>query len=279
MVLLVLSSAIVCIVAVALLLFVLNSNIDNGTIFDWEATKFVGPASSDSAPGGAIVARSLNDFKGVDDSKVFPPNKGHEEIVNITDKGQGIFEFYLRHRGSWYDGDRDLKWNSQGYDKSRAEVSQLGSNTQKVGETWEYGTTFKVDKDFSPATGFCNLIQLFPISWLQLIKIGGDTITGSLKYTKTMNGFHPHASARDFTFKRNEWVSVVIRLKVHATDGECAISVNGDEFKGVRGRILKSDKAYGAKWGLYMSATKDVNGKPLGDSKVWHSNVWVRKVS
>lgn len=271
------SAAFICIVIVAFILFTLNANTETG--FDWGGTPFVGPVAGNEIPGNAIVAKTLNDFKGVDNSKVFPQNKGHPEITNITDKGNGVFEFYLRHRGSWYDGDRDLAWNRQGYDKSRAEVTQLGSKAQQVGETWEYGTTFKVDKDFSPATGFCNVMQQFPMSWIQLMKIKGETITGSLMYAKTMNGFHPHASARNFTFRRNEWVSLVIRLKIDDNDGECALSVNGDEFKGVRGRVLKSDKSYGAKWGLYMSATKDVNGKPLGDSKVWHANVWVRQVS
>jgi hypothetical protein len=232
------------------------------------------------APTGAWVAKTLDDFAGVDDSEVYPRGAG-TEIKNITDEGNGLFKFVLRHRGSWYDGDRDLKWNYKGHDKSRAECAWMPKNKSQVeGETWEYGTTVQVDKDFSPSRGYCNLMQLFPMAWVQLTKISGDVITGGLVHTKAWDAFHPNATVRQFTFRRGEWISLAVRLKIHATNGECMLSVNGDEYQGARGvRMITVDKEYGGKWGIYGSATKDVNGKPLGDWTVWHKNIWSRKIS
>lgn len=238
-----------------------------------------GDAPNVRIPDRASVGRSTADFKSVNDSLVFPPNKA-EEIKNITDVGNGVMQFVLRHRGSWYDGDRDLQNNQKGLDKSRAEVSGLSKEYQQVGETWEYGTSFKVASDFVPSMGYCNVMQQFPMSWVMLTRLKGDTITGGLYYTKGYDSFSPHESVRDFTFRRGEWVSLVVRLKLHDSDGECQLSVNGDEFRGVRGvRMANYRRTTSAHWGIYGSATKDVNGQALGDWTVWHKNIWMRKVS
>jgi len=124
------------------------------------------------------------------------------------------------------------------------------------------------------------LMQQFPVSFVKLSKLDGDVVTGALYCVTAAVGFHPQVLVRQFTFKRGEWVSLVVRLTIHATRGECLLSVNGDAFQGRRGRVIKSDRSqYGGHWGLYGSATKDVNGKPLGDNTVWHRGIWIRKVS
>jgi hypothetical protein len=237
------------------------------------ASRGLGPGGA--VPSGAIVARSLRDFRSVDNSLVFPRGAA-PEIQNITDEGNGMFRFFLRHRGAWYDGDRDLRWNDRGHDKSRAEVSGLKGLVQRQGETWEYGTTFKVDTKFMPSAGYCDVMQQHALSWVGLTQIKGDVITGGLYYTRDL--FKTNFRARQFSFRRGEWVTLVVRLRVHPTNGECVMSVNGDEFQGHRGKIYKPDRDFGGKWGIYGSGTKDVTRKPLGDSLVWHKNIWMRKV-
>ena len=236
------------------------------------------PSSGGAPPAGAIVGRKLSDFSGVDDSAVFPKGKG-PEIVNITDEGNATFKFVLRHRGSWYDGDRDGTNNRAGLNKSRAEVVAPGKSHQVEGETWEYGTTFCVAKDFIPSSGFCNLFQLFPVAWMQLKGLTGDTLSGGLYYTSNDNDFAAAGPARSFTFKRGEWVSFVIRAKVHKTAGELLLSINGDAYQGKRGFRLYSAKRkdFGSKWGLYTSTTS-ATSQPLNDSIAWHRNIWMRKL-
>lgn len=249
-------------------------------------------------PRGARVVRALSDFKSVDDSLVFPRGAA-PEIKNITQDADGTFRFVLRHRGNpwskvnpkgtrgaWYDGDRDLEWNEgkrdgKYHDKSRAEVSGAFDLTQRYGETWEYATTFKVDNDFVPSVGYCNLMQpVLHVCWLGLDSIRGDTISASLDYTKAVRGFAPSATARSFTFKRGEWVSIVVRIKIHDSQGTLEASINGDDFRGVRNVKMNNQDAKGAyvcKWGIYGSGTTNVNRQPLGDWTVMHKNVWLRK--
>ena len=232
-------------------------------------------------PSDAIVGRKLSDFYSVDDSEVYPKKApGSSEIVNITDVGNGTFQFLLRHRGSWYDGDRDGVNNAAGKAKSRAEVVAPGKSHQVEGETWEYGTTFCAAKDFIPSRGFCNIFQLFPVAWIQLKGLTGDTISGGLYYTGSDNDFVAAGPVRSFTFKRGEWVSFVLRAKVHQSSGELMLSINGDAYQGKRGFRLfsKKRKDFGSKWGLYTS-TASVTSQPLNDSKVWHRNIWMRKAA
>lgn len=250
-------------------------------------------------PPGAKAVRSLGDFKNVDDSLVFPRGAA-PEIKNITQDPDGSFRFVLRHRGNpwskvnpggtrgaWYDGDRNLEWNEgkrdgKYHDKSRAEVSGALGLSQKYGETWEYATTFKVDNEFAPSKGYCNVMQpIVHVCWLGLTGLKGDIVSASLDYSKAVRGFSPSATARSFTFRRGEWVSVVVRIKIHDSQGSLELSINGDPFQGVRGVKMSNEDAkgeFGCKWGIYGSATTDVNKQPLGDWTVWHRNVWLRTV-
>ena len=240
-----------------------------------------GPGPNAPIPSGAIVGRSVKDFGGVNNSEVYPKGKG-TEIENITDVGGGVMQFLLRNRGVWYDGDRDLRNNYKGLGKARAEVSGLGKTNQVAGETWEYGTTVKLDTNFRPMSGFCNIMQQAQISFVRLTQLKGNVVTGGLYYvTNPAEGeFHPQRLAREFTVNRGDWITLVVRVKVHQSDGECTLSVNGDSFKGARGvKMIKNKPYYSGNWGLYGSVTKDVNGKPLGDNVVWHKDIWLRKVA
>ena len=247
-------------------------------------------------PSGSIVAETLKDFnkgKNVDDSLVFPRGAA-PEITNITQVAPRHFKFVLRHRGNpwsplnprgtkgaWYDGDRDLSWNEgkrdgKYHDKSRAEVSGLPAKISN-GETWEIGTTVKLDKNFVPSQSYCNLMQpIFDGSFLSLTNVKGNNVTGSLFVFP--NGIGSGIkTARDITIPREQWVSIVIRIKF-AKDGYYKMSINGDAFKGINLDTTKARFPYSNKWGLYCTATTDVTGKPMNDSIVEHKNIYMRKV-
>ena len=247
-------------------------------------------------PSGSIVAETLKDFskgKGVDDSLVFPRGAA-PEIVNITQIAPRHFKFVLRHRGNpwspynprgtkgaWYDGDRDLSWNEgkrdgKYHDKSRAEVSGLPAKISN-GETWEIATTVKLDKNFVPSRSYCNLMQpVFDGSFLSLTGIKGDNVTGSLFVFPDGIG-SGIKTARDISIPREQWVSIVVRVKF-AKDGFYQMSINGDAFKGINLDTTKARFPYSNKWGLYCTATTDVNGNPMNDSIVEHKNIYMRKV-
>lgn len=248
-------------------------------------------------PPGSIVAETLKDFnkgKGVDDSLVFPRGAA-PEIVNITQVAPRHFKFVLRHRGNpwspfnprgtkgaWYDGDRNLEWNEgkrdqRYHDKSRAEVSGLPAKISN-GDTWDIATTVKLDKNFVPSKSYCNLAQpIFDGSFLSLTNIKGNNVTGSLFVFSDGIG-SKILTARDITIPREQWVSIVIRIKF-AKDGYYKMSINGDAFKGINLDTTKARFPYSSKWGLYCTATTDVNGNPMTDSIVEHKNIYMKKIN
>ena len=253
-----------------------------------------------SVPAGAFVAETLADFGrgGVDNSLVFPRGAA-PEIDNITQVGPRHFRFELRMRGNpwskhnpggtkgaWYDGDRDLEWNegqrdNRYHDKSRAEVHDLFRKTprepsMKVGDTWDIATTVKLDANFVPSRMYCNIMQpVFDQSFLSLTDINGDDVTAQLMVFVDGIGSTIKV-ARSFTIRRGEWTSIIVRVKF-AKDGRYEVSVNGDDFKGIK--IDTSERAGGCKWGLYGTATTNVKGKPMKDLVCEHKTIYVRKVA
>ncbi len=240
-------------------------------------------------PPGARVVETMNDFEW-GDSLVFPRGKA-PEMPNITQIGPRTFNFWLRHRGdpkkdpeAWMDGDRDLSWNegkrSSGYkDKSRAEIVGIGK--YGMGETWLIGTTVRLNPDFVPSRGYCDIMQPIGLqSWLTLGKIKGDVVTGTLAVGSPAKKSRPAVNVREFTMKRGEWTTLVVRIRI-SKNGEYALSVNGDPFKSIKLDTTVSDKGgppFTGTWGLYGSGTLDVNRKPLRDRIVQHTNMWVKKV-
>lgn len=241
-----------------------------------------GGGSSMGPPSGAIVARSMADLTW-GDSLVYPPGAA-EEIRNIQETSPGVFRCILRHRGSWYDGDRDLQNNKEGKDKSRAEISSIRKGMHRpynVGETWLIGTTVKLDKDFVPARGYCNIMQpLNHQSFVNLTRIRGDVVTGGLYVFEDGIG-SPITTVRTFQLRRGEWTTVVVRVRV-GKDGEYGLSINGDSFVTKKFDTTKSgDRTppFGGNWGLYSSATKNVNGGQLKDLIVDHKDIFIKKLS
>lgn len=227
-------------------------------------------------PQGAIVANRLSDFRTVDDSKVWPRGAG-PEIVNITEIGPRTFNFVLRHRGSWHDGDRDKNDPK----KSRAEVSSLGGKKgpgMRVGETWDIATTVRLDPGFVPSRGYCNIMQpVFDQSYLSLGKTRGDEVTAQLM--AFTNGIGSQARlVRQFTITRGRWTPIVVRVKF-AANGSYACSVNGDAFQGINLNTTRGSQPFHPKWGLYGPSGNDVNNRPLRDQIVQHANIYCARVN
>lgn len=230
-------------------------------------------------PADAQVAVVLkDDFKTVDNSLVFPRGAG-PEITNITQQAPGEFKFVLRHRGSWYDGDRDLKWNDQGKDKSRAEVSgfkKAPASGMTVGSTWDIATTVRLGPTFVPSRGYCNIMQpVYDQSYLTLSDLNGNDVTAKLMVFTNGIGSEQKL-ARQFTIKRGQWTTIVVRVKFDK-NGSYTCSVNGDEFKGVDMDTTKGEQPFRSKWGLY-GTSRGVGGRKLGDQILRHKNIYVRKV-
>ena len=247
-------------------------------------------------PAGAVVAETLKDFsngKGVDKSLVFPRGTV-PDVEHITQVAPRHFKFALRHRGNpwsainphgtrgaWYDGDRNLEWNEgkrdgKYHDKSRAEVAGLTAKIC-IGDTWEISTTVRLDKNFVPSQSYCNIMQpIFDGSFLSLTGIKGNVVTGSL-FVFTDGIGSTILTARDIEIPRGEWVSIRIRIKF-AKDGFYQMSINGDAFKGITVDPTKARQPFGPKFGLYCTATTDVNGRPMTDSIVEHKNIYMKKL-
>jgi hypothetical protein len=119
---------------------------------------------------------------------------------------------------------------------------------------------------------------VFDGSYVVLNGIKGDVVSGNL--TMFTNGINSAQKwVRDFTVKRGEWVALCVRVKF-GKKGEYGLSVNGDDFKMLRNvDTTNAKEPWRSKVGLYMTATKDVTGKPMGDSIIQHTNVFIRKVS
>lgn len=232
-------------------------------------------------PAGAIVGKNLSDFKWKD-SNVYPPGAA-PEIPNIQQIGPATFCHVLRKRDKWHDGDRNM--TTGGYTtKMRAEMTALGGNEPyKLGETWLIGSTVRLNPDFVPFKGYCNIMQpVLHQSYFTMHKLEGDTVTGTLFVFEKGLG-SKSVPVRTVQFKRGEWVPVVIKV-TFGTKGYYGLSVNGDDFQGFPvdtsiGHIFRNQvgkvKEFGGTWGLYSSS----NGPAPHNNIVVHANPFVKKVS
>lgn len=242
------------------------------------------PATLPPPPAGAAVAETMADINFAE-TKVFPAGAG-PEIDNIQLVKPRWFKFILRHRGAWYDGDRDGKNNREGKPKSRAEIygmcsRKLGTLTPfKIGETWLIGSTVRLAPDFVPGAGYCNLMQ--PAnhqSFLNMTKLDGNTVTVELCVFSDGIGSKINV-ARRVQIKRGEWTTLVVKAKF-AKDGYYGLSVNGDEFQGITIDTTKSGDRkppFGGNFGLYGNAARGADGKPLRDQVVDHYNMFYKKL-
>lgn len=242
------------------------------------------PADLPKPPAGACVAETMADIN-FQETEVFPKGAA-PEIKNIQLMAPRWFRFILRHRGKWYDGDRNLRNNKEGKNKSRAEIygmcdKKLGSTTAfKLGDTWLMGSTIRLAPDFVPSRGYCNLMQ--PAnhqSFLNMVALKGDDVTVELRVFE--NGIGTKTTlARSVTIKRGQWHTLVVKA-TFAKNGYYGLSVDGDEFKGVTLDTTKSGERkppFGGNFGIYGNAGTGVDGKPVGDWVVDHYNMYYKKV-
>lgn len=270
------------------------------------------PASLPQPPQGAYIGENLSDFV-YDDAEVFPRGAARE-IQNVTKIGPRTFNFVLRLRGNpwskinpkgthgaWYDGDRGLEWNEGKHpgaigiyiDKTRAEFmgfTKLGKYPFSEGETWMMGTTVRLDPNFVPSSNHCTLMQ--PIdqgSRFAAKSINGDDVTwGVYAYPVHAKASEKH-TIREFVIRRGVWTS--IRIIIHLAkakngkngNGSYGVSINGDAYQTVsnidttQASDIQNGK-FGGTWGLYGTATTDVNGNPMKDMIVQHSNIFLKRL-
>jgi hypothetical protein len=229
-------------------------------------------------------ARELTDFNGVDRSEVYPRGEA-KTIDHVYRVFPGTFAFYMRHRGdpsktkgAWYDGDRDLQWNYKGHDKSRAEVNIVPNIKQ--GETWEFGSTVFIPKDFVPSRGYCNLMQpIFSVSFLTLYGIRGNSAVGSLFFNADPDAIGSKTrEVRDISIPLGKWTRIRVRIKVDKK-GSMGMSVGNDDFESIEGIDTSRARKLSSKWGLYGTGVYDYRGKPLKDTLIWQSEMYAVKKS
>jgi hypothetical protein len=227
---------------------------------------------------GAATATSLESFEAVEEPLVrYTPGQetfSPDAFVNITAR-DGVFRMELRYRGNEWDGDRD----TLNRDRQRAEVKGLGPH-QRLGETFEYATTWRTNPDFRAAGRFCHLFQLkstdgdsgAPLVTLSLLE-GADR--AAVQYWPA--GAKSAITVREFAWSPGQWQTVRLRITV-ATDpaGAVLASINGDAFQGVQEVPVCRPEGtdYRPKWGLYRGVTPDL---PIADAYVEHRDVAATK--
>ena len=221
-------------------------------------------------PAGAIVGRSLSDFRWVD-SQVVPRGKG-PEIPNIRQMAPGVFAHVLRWRSGWHDGDRHLTTGSYAQ-KGRAELCCLGGNQPFTeGSTWLIGTTVRLHPRVSGASSFIDLAQPILHQSYFVVRGSGDSYTGSLMaFTRGLGS--QSKAVRTIQMKRGVWYSLVFKVTL-TKNGSYGMSVNGDAFQtitGIDGTAGHTRSSHGGTFGLYMK-----NGR--GDCIVYHAFPWIKKV-
>lgn len=199
------------------------------------------------------------------DTDTFTP----DDHPNIVDLGDGVFRMTLRYSSDGWDGDRNMTLR----DRQRAEVKGLGPH-QKIGETFEYRTTWRSNPEFRGSTRFCHLFQLmttdgdnrFPLISLSIAE--GQESAG----VRVWPAGSP-VVVREFPWTPNTWQTVRIRVRTSTTEeGEVTVSIDGDPFTGVHGVVVArpGGSKYRPKWGLYRGVGPDM---PLGDDHIEHRNI------
>jgi hypothetical protein len=231
----------------------------------------------------AATATRLADFEGVEEPVkrylVAEKRFVDDEYVNIRDVAPGTVRMTLRYRaGEWWDSDREREDTS----RQRAEVKGIGPH-QKTGETFEYATTWRTNPEFRPATRFCHVFQLKATDGdngapLVVLSILGEPGKAAVRYwSGDAKGF---TTVREIRWRPDTWQNIRIRIKASTkTDGEILVSVEGDEFRGLRGVPVYRPEAtdYRPKWGLYRGIDKDQR-MPMGDDWVEHKDVVAAKL-
>jgi hypothetical protein len=222
----------------------------------------------------AATATRLKDFEGTEEPEVkciAATGKFERDThINIADTGSGVVRMTLRYSPEWWDGDRSNADKS----RQRAEVKGIGPH-QKTGDTFEYSTTWRTNPEFHGADKFCHVWQLKATDGdngapLVVLSVLNGTQKVAVRFCSgKASGFKV---AREFPWRPGVWQTVRIRVTTADTAaGMILVSVNGDEFQGVRALPVFRPAAtdYRPKWGLYRGITPQL---PHGESWVEHKD-------
>ncbi len=226
---------------------------------------------------------SLKSFEGQEPPKIkyvlasdsIVPNPDWEK--NITDVGDHTVRMLLHYNPAiGWDGDQATKRT----DRQRAEVKGLGPH-QKLGETFEYETTWRTDPKFVGGDRFCHIFQLkatngddgAPLVTMSILQGRSDADvdfwSGDARNSTAVRRFH---------WKPGQWMTVRIRIKTSTSDdGLVMASINGDPFAGVQHVPVFRPEGddYRPKWGLYRGVDKN---EPFGDDWIEHKDVSAQAV-
>jgi hypothetical protein len=236
-----------------------------------------------TAPLPAEIATKRADFEGIEEPELrYVVATGKfvaDDYINIKDVAPGTVRMTLRYRGGeWWDSDRDKTDTS----RQRAEVKGIGVH-QKTGQTFEYATTWRTNPEFRPARRFCHVFQLKATDGdngapLVVLSILGDEGKAAVRYwSGDARGF---SIVRELAWKPDTWQNIRIRIKTSTqAEGEILASVDGDEFRGLKGvPVFRPDATdYRPKWGLYRGIDKD-QPMPMGDDWVEHKDAGAKKL-
>ena len=225
---------------------------------------------------------TLKDFGVVQEPRT--EGKGGRDIQNITER-DGVVRFRLRIGDTWWDGDGAGGTAGGRPDRQRAECRQLGGAAlHRPGETWEYGTTFRISKPFTLWDGaLCMITQIIPdraladpsIPYLPVctVELTSDHEADVLLLTRDGTKV-----VRSFTFVPGQWTSVRLRVHVDSRHGALQASVNGDAWKGVTDEPVSRgmSKGYDMKVGFYRHFG---DHKTPCDDYVEHMGCYRRRVS
>jgi hypothetical protein len=225
------------------------------------------------------TASSLGSFEGSEEPTVIYHVKTDsfttgDSFKNITDRGSGVFRMELRFvKGDHWDGDRGNTSGSSARDRGRAEVKGLGSH-QKVGDTFDYSTTWRTSSSWAASGQFDSIFQLKTTdtdSVMSNIKVDLNGVARFQNHSQNVN-----TEPRTWNYSTASWQTVRMRIKISTSSGIAQVSINGDSLKGTTGKanywVGAAD--YRPKWGLYRKQTADMN---LGDNYVEHSKVSASK--
>ncbi|HZP59133.1 MAG TPA: chitobiase/beta-hexosaminidase C-terminal domain-containing protein, partial [Opitutaceae bacterium] len=240
-------------------------------------------------PAFATTMTSLSDFEGEEEPTViyFPASntfKNDSSFINITNISPGVVQMLLRYNSTWWDGDGAVSTRT---DRQRAEVKGLGPH-QKVGQLFEYVTTWRTSPNFPASPHWEDFFQLKATDGDNSLPLVFGDVRGGPANAHVMwlpAGAGSHIVARNIPSAAATWQALTWRIKTSprgSSTGLVQASVNGDSFQGPTNVdvSLANSTDYRPKWGLYRGMSTGLAlGTDNGADYIQHSNVCVNLVT
>ena len=240
-------------------------------------------------PASATTMTSLSSFEGEEEPTViyYPATKTFKDdssFINITNVSPGVVQMLLRYNSTWWDGDGAVSTRT---DRQRAEVKGLGPH-QKVGDLFEYITTWRTSPNFPSSSHWEDFFQLKATDGDDSLPlVFGDVREGpaNAHVMWLPAGASSHVVARNIPSADATWQALTWRIKTSprgSSTGLVQASVNGDSFQGPTNVdvSLASSTDYRPKWGLYRGLSTGLAlGTDNGADYIQHSNVCVNKIT